>query len=259
MENIESGVPAVMYTLIHGGGESGLPEGSRFLVCNNGIKYGTLGADCLNQLAEERAKVIFKDSVSQTDIVEYRLSEEAKAIILEDAYFPEKRIIIYGGGHVALPLAQMASILGYQVLVIDDRPDFASRQRFPWAHEVIYADFNDVWSEEFIKEKINPFTSVIIVTRGHEYDKTCLASVVSSQARYIGMIGSKSKVKSIFKALENEGISREDLRKIAAPIGLALGGQKPPEIALSILAEIVARENNGNGRTMREVKGGLLE
>lgn len=258
LENIEGGNPAVLYTLIEAVGNSALVQGARLLVCESGEKYGTLGMEMLDGEAVRRAEEIFMRSVPRTDIFELNLPGLEKVAVLEDSYFPEKRLVVFGGGHIALPLVEMASILGYQTVVIDDRPEFASRERFPAAEEVICAGFSDVLSDEFLADRIDAATSVVIITRGHRYDKECLAAVLRYPARYVGMIGSKNKVRQIFRELLDGGADRAALERVSAPIGLDLGGQRPPEIALSILAEMVARENNGTCRPMKEVKGGVL-
>jgi len=186
--------------------------------------------------------------------------ESNKAIfkkMLEDSYSPQKKLVVFGGGHITLPLVEMATILGYQTIVIDDKPEFANKERFPYADEVICAGFEDIFQRGL--PEIDSTTSVVIVTRGHKYDKVCLKHVICSNARYIGMIGSSNKVRQTFKALLQEGVAKNDLEKVSSPIGLDLGGKKPGEIALSILAEMVARENNGTGRQLKEIKAEVLE
>jgi len=250
LEIMESGETAVLYTLIDAQGCPGLKEGARLLVCPGGKKYGTLGEESLDREMMARAEGIFKRSAPNTGLIESNVK------ILEDSYFPQKKLVVFGGGHVALPLVEMAAILGYMTVVVDDRPEFANKERFPQADEIICSRFEEVLQKGL--PGIDSSTSVVLVTRGHKYDELCLKYVIRSKARYIGMIGSSSKVRQIFATLLREGVNKEDLKKVSAPIGLDLGGQKPAEIALSILAEIVARENSGTGRPLKELKAGVL-
>lgn len=254
MENAINGGIAVLYTVISADEMAGIQPGARLLVCPGGEKHGTLGLTSLDKTMLMRAENIFSRATPHTEIITWPLSR-GNIKILEDTYFSPKKLLILGGGHIAVPLAQMATILGYKTVIVDDRPEFANKQRFPLADEIICADFEVYLS----RQEINLNTSVVIITRGHAYDYQCLASVINSPARYIGMIGSTGKVRHIFKLLLNQGISREKLQGIAAPIGLDLGGQKPAEIALGILAEMIARENNGTGKPMSALKAVVVE
>lgn len=145
------------------------------------------------------------------------------------------RLMVLGGGHIAMPLVKMASILGYHTTVVDDRPVFANAGRFPEVDQVVCQDF-----ETYLQNlRIGPADFVVIVTRGHQHDLECLREVAGKPAAYIGMIGSRRKVKAVFKQLESEGVSVEKLNEIYSPIGINIGSETPEEIALSILAEIV--------------------
>lgn len=150
--------------------------------------------------------------------------------------------IILGGGHVSQPLVQVLSILDYEITVVDDRQEFANPARFPGAAHVLCDDFRNVL------QSIKPDgqTAIIIVTRGHKYDLDCLRSVISTEAGYIGMIGSRRKVKATLQVLKDEGISEELLGRVRAPIGLDLGGQSPGEIGVSIAAEVIAAFKGGS-------------
>jgi xanthine dehydrogenase accessory factor len=258
LQAVKSGMPAVVYTLVDSQGCPVLQEGSRLLVLATNKWSGSLGSPLLDRQMLDRAANIFKQAQHNTGIIEVNLpgppGENFTLKILEDSFFPQKKLIVFGGGHVAQPLVEMAVILGYQTVVVDDRPEFVNAQRFPKAEKLICAEF----ATGMPVEEIDALTSIVIVTRGHKYDQLCLKAVINSSARYIGMIGSSGKVKQCFQALLNEGISRKDLEKVSAPIGLDLGGQKPGEIALSILAEMVAREYNGSCRPLKEVKAGVL-
>lgn len=151
------------------------------------------------------------------------------------------RAVILGGGHISQPLAQILSLLDYEVTIVDDRSEFANRQRFPWAGQVICADFSSALRELDLDAK----TAVIIVTRGHRHDLECLSGVLGKNAGYVGMIGSSSKVRAIVGFLEADGAQQHLLQKVRAPIGLDIGAQNPAEIAVSIAAEVVAAFRGG--------------
>jgi xanthine dehydrogenase accessory factor len=170
-------------------------------------------------------------------------------LLFEPAY-QSPHLLILGGGHISKPLVKMASILGYNTTVVDDRPVFANTIRFPEADQVVCQDFDN-----FMKNmKISPDTFVVIITRGHKHDLECLREVVVKPAAYIGMIGSRKKVKAVLMQLESEGISAEKLKGVYSPIGLDIGSETPEEIALSILAEIVSVWRCGNTRSLPEKK-----
>jgi len=164
-----------------------------------------------------------------------RLNTVEKLELLFEPGVPTPQILILGGGHITVPLVKISSVLGYRTIVVDDRPSFADTARFPEAGRVICAGFKG-----FLKNfKVAPETYIIIVTRGHMHDLGCLREVINQPAAYIGMIGSRRKIKMIMTQLEKEGISRERLNEVHSPIGLDIGAETPEEIALSILAEIV--------------------
>ena len=151
------------------------------------------------------------------------------------------RGIILGGGHVSQPLVKILALLEYEVTVVDDRLEFANPERFPGARRVVCDEFRKVLAEIKPDEQ----TAIIIVTRGHKYDLDCLRSVVATGAGYIGMIGSRRKVRATLQVLKDEGISQELLDRVRAPIGLDLGGQSPEEIGVSIAAEVIATFKGG--------------
>lgn len=161
---------------------------------------------------------------------------------------PKLELLIFGAGHVGQAVALIGALIGYDVTIVDDREEFASRKRFPDSRiSLLVSDYASAAG----KLTISSGTVVVIVTRGHQYDELCLKSVVRSSAAYIGMIGSRRRVLSVFKKLAAEGFSERDLQRVHAPIGLRIGARSPQEIAVSILAEIIDQVNN----PAREHKG----
>jgi xanthine dehydrogenase accessory factor len=174
--------------------------------------------------------------------------ESGEAEVYVEPYAPPPSIVICGAGHIAVPLAVMAKHAGFHVTVIDDRADYANRRRFPTADEVVADSFTDALARLRVKSA----TAIVLVTRGHRQDWDCLRAVVDSPAMYIGMIGSRRRVKAAMMGLEAEGISRERLARVAAPIGLDIGSETPAEIAVAILAEIILARRGGTGRPLSE-------
>lgn len=202
---------------------------------------GDLGRIELNKIALEKAKkgarkcqpfIIclsseFEPCERSSPELVYRLLVEPATTVVQ--------LLILGAGHIAVPLATMAKIVGYEVTVVDDRPSFANTNRFSTADRVICNDFERALESV----EIGPQTFVVIITRGHRYDKVCLRKVINKPAAYIGMIGSRKRVKSLILDLETEGIAREALQKVYSPIGLKIGAETPEEIAVCILAELI--------------------
>ncbi|ATW24892.1 selenium-dependent molybdenum cofactor biosynthesis protein YqeB [Candidatus Formimonas warabiya] len=264
-ELLGQGNSGVLYTLIDAGATHELESGARLLVMADGRKFGSLRIPALDRDMLSRSNDILAHGQEGT-IIDWQVpwTEMGKTDgdgvikIFAERISPQKKLIIFGGGHVALPLAEMAAILEFRVIVVDDRPEFANEERFPRAGKIICASFEDVFQKKLLEKEIDAVTSIVIITRGHSQDRTCVRHLAATPVNYIGMIGSIQKVKQTFRALLEEGIPREALERISAPVGLDLGGQRPAEIALSILAEIVAGENKGTGRPVHEIRGGVF-
>ena len=160
--------------------------------------------------------------------------------VLIEPFFPEPRLIILGGGHIAKPLAEFGKQVGFEIAVVDDRPFFANTNRFPDA-EVICEDFES----SFEKLNIKKSDFIVIVTRGHRHDGVCLRKALTFETKYTGMIGSKRRVDGMITQLLEEGYSKDDLSKVNTPIGLRIGAVTPEEIAISIIAEIISIRRNG--------------
>lgn len=166
-----------------------------------------------------------------------------------------ERLILCGGGHVSLELAHIAARLEFEVVVIDDRPEFANDARFPMVHQVLCMPFEEALDQ--LGSRDTDFYAIL--TRGHAFDKECLAHVLRGQYAYVGMIGSRTKVAAVYKALREEGFSQEILDGVHSPIGLSIGGQTPAEIAVSIAAQLVqVRAQRGPGAVRPPQEPGML-
>lgn len=156
--------------------------------------------------------------------------------LLIEPFYPQPRLIILGGGHVAQPLADFAAKSGFAVTVVDDRPAFANNTRFPDAEQVICADMQ----QSVARVGLNDYCYLVIVTRGHRHDLDCLRLALNCPTAYLGMIGSRRRVQATRELLLAEGCDEQQLGRLHAPIGLGIGAVTPPEIAISILAELIA-------------------
>lgn len=163
--------------------------------------------------------------------------EENGAMTLAEPFVPPAPLYLFGAGHVSRATARLAAFVGFRVVVLDDRADFANKERFPEADDVrVLASFETALDGLVVGES----AYIVILTRGHAHDKTVLAQALRTPAGYVGMIGSRKKRDAIYKALRQEGVSEADIARCHCPIGLAIGAQTPEEIALSIVSELVA-------------------
>ncbi len=164
--------------------------------------------------------------------------EEAEGVLtVREPVLPQERLIVLGAGHIALPVCEFGAKCGFTVCVLDDRPDFANRARFPEAAEVLCDSF-----ENGIRRlQVTPFDYVVVITRGHRHDADCLRVLLAGETpAYLGMIGSRRRTKGLLEMLREEGFDEKRLAKICTPIGLSIGAITPGEIAVSILSEVIS-------------------
>ncbi|MHC1719677.1 MAG: XdhC family protein [Clostridiaceae bacterium] len=185
------------------------------------------------QNADKQISDKAKNALITGNLEFYKASENETYLI--EPYFPEPKLIILGGGHIAKPLSLFGKRAGFQVTVIDDRPSFANTANFPDADRVICESFEKC----FDLININEATFVVIVTRGHRHDLDCLRKVLNYKTAYTGMIGSKRRVKGVMEILLEEGYDKAALENVNAPIGLEIGAVTPDEIAFSIIAQLI--------------------
>lgn len=158
------------------------------------------------------------------------------------------QLVICGGGHIALPLCNIAKMLDFEATIIDDRLEFANRDRFPMANNILCKDFNDALEEI----KSNKNTYFVIITRGHKDDRKCLEKILKNDFFYVGMIGSKGKVEFVINNMLENGYTKEEIDKVHTPIGISIGGQTPAEIAVSIAGEIILEKNKKESSSIEE-------
>jgi xanthine dehydrogenase accessory factor len=240
-------------TIIRDSGSVPRRSGARMLIFEDGTTQGTIGGGAfeLNVIREALAAL----ATGQCATREYSFnpvgtSPDAigavcggRVEVFLEAVMPTDRLLIVGGGHCGRALAQAASLLGFAIVVADDRAEFARREdfSFPGVEQIVHIayDFHDL-------PEPDAQTYVVLVTRGFETDQAALRQVVNSSAAYIGMIGSQKKRHQVFANLREQGVSANALARVHVPVGLDIGAQTPAEIAVSILAQIIqirARRN----------------
>jgi len=230
-------------TIVHTNGSIPSFESSRMLVREDGSIAGTIGGGCVEAEVWAAAKDVMKAELPRK--MTFNLNNEAAydsglicggtLEVFVEPILPQPRLYLFGGGHVSTAVAKVASLAGFWIGIVDDRESFANAERFPMAGE-IYTSYEDA----FAKIRPNASTYLVIVTRGHKDDMRVLEWAVQTGARYVGMIGSKRKVLSVYKALEKSGIPAEKFESVFAPVGLEIGALTPEEIAVSITAELIA-------------------
>ena len=250
------GKRAALATIVHTNGSIPSYESSRMLVREDGSIAGTIGGGCVEAEVWAAAKEVIRAEAPRK--MTFNLNHEANydsglicggtLEVFVEPILPQPVLYIFGGGHVSMALAQAAQTAGFAIVVTDDRESFANAQRFPIARE-IYTSYE----EAFAKIRPDASSYLVIVTRGHKDDMRVLAWAARTDARYIGMIGSKRKVLSVYKALEKEGIPAEKFDRVHAPVGLEIGALTPEEIAISITAELIAVRRNATGLAHKAV------
>lgn len=246
-EYLEKNETVAIVTIVEAENSTPRGVGSMMLVDGKGdILEGTIGGGVLEQKSKKDAVDCIKKRKSS--LIDYNLNIDSKTgnilpmvcggkvSIFIKVYSSREKLIIAGAGHVAEKIVKMANILGYSITVLDSREERLNEELFPNVESLILGNI-----EENLKNiGIDDNTFIIIATHGHKYDQNVLEAVLKSNAKYIGMIGSKNKVKTTFNNLLEKGCTKEELLKVFTPIGLDLGGETPEEIALSIMSEIQA-------------------
>jgi xanthine dehydrogenase accessory factor len=242
-----AGQRGALATIVHTNGSIPSYESSRMLVRDDGSIAGTVGGGCVEAEVWAAAKEVIQQE--QPRKMTFNLNNEAAydsglicggtLEIFVEPILPMPMVYLFGGGHVSTAVARVAHQAGFGVSIVDDRESFANAQRFPMASE-IYTSYQ----EAFEKLAPNASSFLVIVTRGHKDDMRVLAWAVKTEARYVGMIGSKRKVISVYRALEKEGYTLEQFERVHAPVGLDIGALTPEEIAVSIVAELIAVRRN---------------
>jgi xanthine dehydrogenase accessory factor len=205
----------------------------KFLVGYNGTRYGTLGDTALEAHMVRRGQDVWQDE--QNVLENYVLADDHSVQLFLEPLVPPPTLYVFGGGHIAPPLVHMAALAGFRPIVIDNQEAFANPTRFPEARATRVMEFEAVGATL----TINPDDYLVLMTRGHRHDEQILQQLYASPARYIGLLGSSRRVAAIWERLAAQGIARQALERVHAPIGLTIGATSPEEVALSIVSEMV--------------------
>ena len=254
---LQEGSVGALATLIEAATSAG-KVGTKLLVEEaeaQGATIGSLGNEALDRAITQHA-ARFLESKAETRVFQVKefapaLTEWIEAQILFERIQEEPRLVICGAGHVGASLAKLAIQMGYRATLIDDRAEFVTREHFPdRGIELVAAES---WSEAVQAAVGNGHgVAVAIVTRGHSEDEQCLRAVIQVDADYVGLIGSKRRTNIVLQRLRESGAEEERLEKVRAPVGLDIGAVTPEEVALAIMAEIVAVRRGGKGGSLSE-------
>jgi xanthine dehydrogenase accessory factor len=219
-------------------------ESAKLLVREDGSMMGTVGGGCVEAEVWNAAREVIDTekpknlsfSLGQDAAYDEGLICGGQLNIFVEPVIPQPQAFIFGGGHVSKSISKVATIAGFSTIIVDNREAFANPERFPEAEATYAEEYEDV----FPKLPVTASSYLIIVTRGHRDDMRVLRWAVTTQARYIAMIGSKRKTISVIHELEHEGFPRDAFERVFAPMGLEIGAQSPEEIAISVVAEMIA-------------------
>lgn len=257
----KSGQKCALATIVEVNGSIPSYESAKILVREDGSMLGTIGGGCVEAEVWNAAREVIATekpkhmtfSLGQDAAYDNGLICGGQLNVFIEAVIPEPAAIIFGAGHISKSLAQVSKLAGFAVTVVDNREAFANRERFPDAEAVIAAEYEDA----FAQLQVNSSSYLIIVTRGHRDDMRVLRWAITTEARYIAMIGSKRKVIGVLREFEKEGLPREQFERIHAPMGLEIGAITPEEIAVSVAAEMIAVRRGANSK-WREVSKGIF-
>jgi len=234
----QKGGSAILATLISVDGAFPKGDSSKLLIKISGEKVGSLSdGEELEQRILKEGEALLREKKPRVMVLSAEKEDASwnKMEILLEPVFSEPTVYLFGAGHISQQLSPLAKRVQFKVVVIDDREMFANRERFPEADDVIVSEFEKCFDQLNIEES----SYIVIVTRGHLYDGFVLEQAVKTNARYIGMIGSKKKIHTLYQNLIEKGIPKEALERVHAPIGIDIHSETPEEIGVSIVAELI--------------------
>lgn len=255
-QTLQANSTAALATLIEAPAIANAGVGLKLLVAESqtaGRSFGGLGDEPLNRAVVQEA-TRFLESRADTRVVAVNdfapdLTDWNEAKILFERIQPEPSLVVCGAGHVGASLARLSSLIGYRTILIDDREEFVTRKIFPETNIELVAAEN--WSNA-VKNAVRTGQGVAlaIVTRGHSEDEQCLRAVIGLDVDYIGLIGSKRRTNIVLQRVRENGAAEETLKKVHAPVGLDIGAVTPEEVALAIMAEVIAVRRGGKGGSL---------
>lgn len=242
VQALEQNRVAAVATVVRTVGSSPRSVGSKMLIYPDGRIVGSVGGGEMEQRVIAEALQVMRDAKPR--YLDFTLSQPERGDpmvcggemeIFVEPLLSVPTLVIAGAGHIGAACAELGKFLGFRVVVLDDRPEFLTRDKFPTADEMRAGDL----VEELGKFEFTPQTYVVLVTRAHTLDADVLRAVIDQPAAYIGMLGSRRRVLTVFDMLKQQGVSQAALDRVHAPIGLEINAETPQEIAVSIMAQVI--------------------
>ncbi|MCH8015149.1 MAG: XdhC family protein [Acidobacteriota bacterium] len=251
------GGKAALATVVKWLGSTPRRDNAKMLILEDGSTMGSIGGGSTEaEVVEEARRVLETEKASLT---KFTLTQEEAARdglicggtveVFVEPILPDPSLLLMGGGHLAQAIAEAAQRVSFKVSVVDDRASFANRERFPGVEETIVASFEESLDSIDVTEN----TFILIVTRGHGYDQVVLEKAIQSPARYVGLVGSRRKIRIILKNLLDKGIPPKTFSNLYAPIGLEIGSETPQEIAVSVIAELISLRKGVHQRSKKQL------
>ncbi|MFH2047428.1 MAG: xanthine dehydrogenase accessory protein XdhC [Pseudomonadota bacterium] len=241
----QSNMPVVLATVIESLGSAPREEGARMLIKSDGSIVGTIGGGAIEKKIIDEAMALMGTRASK--FVRYELKDIGMICgggmsVFVESIVQQPKFYVFGAGHIGNVLSQIVKMLDFEVTVIDNRPDFANKERLPWTDNVIAEDYLPAIEKLSFSEN----TYMVILTHRHAHDYEVLEKLIEKPYKYIGMIGSRTKVAQAFQQLREKGVSDDIIKSIHSPVGIRIGANTPAEIAISIAAQIVAVRNSSD-------------
>ncbi len=250
------GQQAVVATIVRRLGSTPRKDNAKMLIYPDGSSFGSVGGGCVEAQVWQEAREIAEGG--QARLLKYQLTEKdaeeeglicgGTVEIFVEPIRPNPKIILMGAGHLGQAIAEAGHRLGAQIAVLDDRETFANRDRFPQTQEIVVDSFD----KSLEQTKVTSNSYILIITRGHNHDQVALEKAIQTKARYIGLVGSRRKIHLIVESLLKKGYSPELFRNLYAPIGVEIGSETPEEIAISVLAELIAIQKGIHRRSEKQ-------
>lgn len=253
-----AGRRAALATIVARKGSTPRKDAAKMIILEDGSQSGSIGGGCLEAdvcreavaaMRNERP-VLLSFDLTEDDAEESGLICGGTMEVYVEPIIPEPTLYIFGAGHVGQCLAEAVKGLAFKIAVVDDRIKYANRERFPSAHAI----FVDSWESVFSQLPVNSCSYLVIATRGHREDLTCLRFALRTQSKYIGLLGSRRKIGLFVETLARDGFTPDDFERIYSPVGLEIGSETPEEIAISIAAELIAVKKNLDIRPLKRAK-----
>ena len=251
------GGKAALATIVRRLGSTPRKDHAKMLIHEDGSFVGTVGGGCVEAEVWEEAKRVM-DSGSAA-LLGYELTQEdaeneglvcgGTVEIFVEPILPDPKVVLMGAGHVGQAIAEAAHRVGFQIAVLDDREAFANSERFPHAQETVVGPYESGLEQI----QIGPTAFVLVVTRGHSHDQTALEQAIQTKAQYVGLVGSRRKIQLIVKNLLQKGHAPDAFDQLYAPIGLEIGSETPEEIAVSVVAELIAIRKGVHQRSDKQL------